>query len=82
MNLVTAADTRAMNGCTKLTVRQAKMFAKKADGPFSCFIDAPNGYYGLSTVVVLWSKVYIMAPHKWDAAPKGQRHDRPVLVKL
>ncbi len=56
-----------------LTLRQTKMLAKKADGPFSCYIDAPNGYYGLSTVAVLplQKRVVIFAPHMW--VPKSER---------
>jgi len=49
-----------------MTLRQAKIFAKKVDAPFSCYIDAPNGFYGLSTVFMFRGRVLIFAPHKWD----------------
>jgi hypothetical protein len=49
-----------------MTLRQAKMYAKKVGTAFSCYIDAPNGFYGLSTVFMFHDRVCIYAPHLWE----------------
>ena len=51
----------------KITVRQAKMLAEKLGTcAFSCNIAAPNGFYGLSTVVNAFGHVLIVAPYEWE----------------
>lgn len=56
-----------------ITARQAKLMAKRFgnNSAFSCYIEAPNGFYGLSTVMYVFGNVMIFAPHKWNAPPRA-----------
>jgi hypothetical protein len=53
-------------GLVPTTVRQARKLADRYDGPFSCFVSAPNGFYGLSTVVTAFGHTLIVPPYNWD----------------
>lgn len=60
----------------KLTKRQAKMLAKKADGPFSCDISAREceaPFFGLSTVFMLNGNVWIVGPSGWVGPARNLR---------
>ena len=52
-----------------MTLRQAKMLAKKTQGAFSCNIaarDCEAPFYGLSTVFMFHGRVLVFAPWQWE----------------
>jgi hypothetical protein len=49
-----------------ITLRQAKMMAKKTNAPFSCNILAQNGFFGLSTVFMFHDRFIVLAPWQWE----------------
>ncbi len=72
-----------MANLAKITLRQAKALALKADGPFSCDISAREceaPFYGLSTVYAAFGRAYIVAPwndrHIYGTVAMSAMHPR------
>ena len=61
---------------TPITLRQAKIMAKKTHGAFSCNILAPNGFYGLSTCFMFHDRFMVFAPWQWEAPRRSVQVSR------